>query len=128
MIEAMTYRVGHHSTSDDSSAYRSRKEVDAWKRYDSPIVRFRQYLEVEPRKAWSEEMEVAFRAEVRQKLLEEFAEAEKRKRPPVEFLFEDVFKDVEGKLVEQAKENKEMMDRWAAQSGEVLTSSTSSSD
>jgi len=102
--------------------------VDAWKRYDSPIVRFRQYLEVEPRKAWSEEMEVAFRAEVRQKLLEEFAEAEKRKRPPVEFLFEDVFKDVEGKLVEQAKENKEMMDRWAAQSGEVLTSSTSSSD
>jgi 2-oxoisovalerate dehydrogenase E1 component alpha subunit len=25
LIEAMTYRVGHHSTSDDSSAYRSKK-------------------------------------------------------------------------------------------------------
>lgn len=24
LIEAMTYRVGHHSTSDDSSAYRSK--------------------------------------------------------------------------------------------------------
>jgi len=23
LIEAMTYRIGHHSTSDDSSAYRS---------------------------------------------------------------------------------------------------------
>ena len=27
LIEAMTYRVGHHSTSDDSSAYRSVDEV-----------------------------------------------------------------------------------------------------
>lgn len=25
LIEALTYRVGHHSTSDDSSAYRSKK-------------------------------------------------------------------------------------------------------
>ena len=28
LIEAMTYRIGHHSTSDDSSAYRSVDEVD----------------------------------------------------------------------------------------------------
>jgi TPP-dependent pyruvate/acetoin dehydrogenase alpha subunit len=28
MVEAMTYRVGHHSTSDDSSAYRNPSEVD----------------------------------------------------------------------------------------------------
>ena len=27
LLEAMTYRVGHHSTSDDSSAYRSVDEV-----------------------------------------------------------------------------------------------------
>ena len=27
LIEAMTYRIGHHSTSDDSSAYRSVDEV-----------------------------------------------------------------------------------------------------
>merc|ERR1712183_195683 len=31
MLEAMTYRVGHHSTSDDSSVYRSKEEVDYWK-------------------------------------------------------------------------------------------------
>ena len=29
LIEAMTYRIGHHSTSDDSSAYRSVDEVSA---------------------------------------------------------------------------------------------------
>lgn len=28
MVEAMTYRVGHHSTSDDSSAYRNPTEVE----------------------------------------------------------------------------------------------------
>ncbi|KAI4042884.1 branched chain keto acid dehydrogenase E1 subunit alpha, partial [Homo sapiens] len=30
LIEAMTYRIGHHSTSDDSSAYRSVDEVNYW--------------------------------------------------------------------------------------------------
>jgi len=45
LIEAMTYRIGHHSTSDDSSAYRSKKEVEGWKRLDNPIVRFRKWLE-----------------------------------------------------------------------------------
>ena len=32
LVEAMTYRVGHHSTSDDSFAYRARQEVEDWKR------------------------------------------------------------------------------------------------
>ena len=27
LIEAMTYRVGHHSTSDDSTVYRHEKEI-----------------------------------------------------------------------------------------------------
>ena len=44
LIEALTYRVGHHSTSDDSSAYRSKKEVETWMRYDNPITRFRKWL------------------------------------------------------------------------------------
>lgn len=30
LIEAMTYRIGHHSTSDDSTAYRSVDEVRYW--------------------------------------------------------------------------------------------------
>ena len=30
LIEAMTYRMGAHSTSDDPSAYRQQEEVDAW--------------------------------------------------------------------------------------------------
>lgn len=30
LIEAMTYRLGHHSTSDDSTAYRSVDEISSW--------------------------------------------------------------------------------------------------
>lgn len=44
MIEAMTYRLGHHSTSDDSTAYRSIDEISSWEKEDNPMLRFKQYL------------------------------------------------------------------------------------
>uniref|UniRef100_A0ACB8FTY4 Uncharacterized protein n=1 Tax=Sphaerodactylus townsendi TaxID=933632 RepID=A0ACB8FTY4_9SAUR len=44
LIEAMTYRIGHHSTSDDSSAYRSVDEVNYWDKQDHPISRLRHYM------------------------------------------------------------------------------------
>lgn len=39
------FRVGHHSTSDDSSAYRSVEEIAKWTKDDSPISKFKLYLE-----------------------------------------------------------------------------------
>jgi 2-oxoisovalerate dehydrogenase E1 component alpha subunit len=39
LIEAMSYRVSHHSTSDDSFAYRAKVDVEEWKRRDNPITR-----------------------------------------------------------------------------------------
>jgi 2-oxoisovalerate dehydrogenase E1 component alpha subunit len=48
----MTYRIGHHSTSDDSTAYRSADEVQEWTSQDYPITRFRKYLE---QKGWWDE-------------------------------------------------------------------------
>ena len=44
LIEAMTYRIGHHSTSDDSTAYRSVDEISSWEKGDNPMLRFRNYL------------------------------------------------------------------------------------
>ncbi len=44
LIEAMTYRLGHHSTSDDSTAYRSIDEMNSWEKDDNPILRFKSYL------------------------------------------------------------------------------------
>jgi len=44
LVEAMTYRPVPHSSDDDDRSYRTRDEVEQWKRRD-PILRFRHYLE-----------------------------------------------------------------------------------
>ena len=43
LIEAVTYRVGPHSTADDASRYRGDEEVAGWRERD-PIERFRRFL------------------------------------------------------------------------------------
>ncbi|KAE8762761.1 pyruvate dehydrogenase (acetyl-transferring) E1 component subunit alpha [Georgenia thermotolerans] len=43
-IEAVTYRMGAHTTSDDPTRYRDRAEEDLWRAKD-PIARLRVYLE-----------------------------------------------------------------------------------
>ena len=43
-IEAVTYRMGAHTTSDDPSKYRTREEEEYWAQRD-PISRLRVYLE-----------------------------------------------------------------------------------
>jgi pyruvate dehydrogenase E1 component alpha subunit len=44
LIEAFTYRMGAHTTSDDPSRYRTTAEVEQWRERD-PITRVRRYLE-----------------------------------------------------------------------------------
>ena len=44
LIEAFTYRMGAHTTSDDPTKYRSAEEVEEWKAKD-PIDRLRTYLQ-----------------------------------------------------------------------------------
>jgi len=46
LIEAYTYRMGAHTTSDDPTRYRIASEVEAWKAKD-PIIRVRSYLEAQ---------------------------------------------------------------------------------
>jgi len=43
LIEAITYRIGSHSTADDAARYRDEKEVIAWRERD-PIDRYRTHL------------------------------------------------------------------------------------
>ncbi|WP_295845673.1 pyruvate dehydrogenase (acetyl-transferring) E1 component subunit alpha [uncultured Microbacterium sp.] len=45
-IEAVTYRMGPHTTSDDPTRYRDAAEVDAWAQRD-PIARLEAYLRAE---------------------------------------------------------------------------------
>jgi 2-oxoisovalerate dehydrogenase E1 component alpha subunit len=44
LIEAVTYRMGPHSTADDASRYRTDDQVEGWRAKD-PLDRYRRYLE-----------------------------------------------------------------------------------
>ena len=64
-IEAVTYRLGDHTTSDDASRYRSAEEVQAhWK--EEPIARLRTYLVRQ--KMWSKADEEQLAAECHERV------------------------------------------------------------
>ncbi|MCE8015219.1 thiamine pyrophosphate-dependent dehydrogenase E1 component subunit alpha [Halomonas sp. MCCC 1A17488] len=98
LIEAMTYRLAAHSSSDDPSGYRSRKEEEAWREKD-PILRMQRWL-IE-RGWWSEEREKELQDSLRREVLETMKRAEKRPPPPLESLVTDVYADVTPALQRQ---------------------------
>jgi 2-oxoisovalerate dehydrogenase E1 component alpha subunit len=107
LIEAMSYRVSHHSTSDDSFAYRARVEVDEWKRRDNPISRLRKWLEMKG--LWDEALEREARIEIRKQVLGELSAAQKEPKPPLRALFDDVYQDLTPEARAQMKELKRML-------------------
>jgi 2-oxoisovalerate dehydrogenase E1 component alpha subunit len=110
LIEAMSYRISHHSTSDDSFAYRARVEVEDWKRRDNPITRLRKYLE--NKGIWDDEKEKDARARIRKEVLKAFSEAEKEKKPPIRSMFEDVYEEITPETRRQMAELKDVIDRY----------------
>lgn len=101
LIEAITYRLMGHSTSDDPRAYRSDPEVQAWLPLD-PLVRLR--LHLERLGHWSEEREAAERRDIDVELRTRIAEAEKAGPPALESMFDDVFARMPWHLAEQRDE------------------------
>uniref|UniRef100_A0A8C5MDM7 2-oxoisovalerate dehydrogenase subunit alpha n=1 Tax=Leptobrachium leishanense TaxID=445787 RepID=A0A8C5MDM7_9ANUR len=99
LIEAMTYRIGHHSTSDDSSAYRSVDEVNYWDKQDHPISRLRHYML--HRGWWDEEQEKIWRKKSRKMVMEAFEEAERASKPSLEHMFTDVCSEMPPQLRKQ---------------------------
>ncbi|PAV76395.1 hypothetical protein WR25_07410 [Diploscapter pachys] len=111
LIEAMTYRLGHHSTSDDSTAYRTQQEVDEWGDKDHPITRFKKY--VMDRGWWDDEQEKAWQNEARKRILTAFNDAEKTKLAHFHDMFEGVYKEVPEKLLRQRAELDEHLKEYA---------------
>ena len=101
-IEALTYRIGAHSTSDDPSRYRDESITEKWKKR-CPIGRFQSFMlsaghmtsaEVE---ALTEELGVSIR-----ETLSQVESADKA--PALSSMFEDVFAEQTWFLREQAEE------------------------
>ncbi|KAI5922842.1 thiamine diphosphate-binding protein [Camillea tinctor] len=110
LIEAMSYRVSHHSTSDDSFAYRARVEVEDWKRRDNPISRLRKYMEAKG--FWDESKEKEARDSIRRDVLKAFSEAEREKKPPIRAMFEDVYEELTPDMKAQMKELRNHLEKY----------------
>jgi pyruvate dehydrogenase E1 component alpha subunit len=98
LIEAVTYRRGGHSTSDDPSAYRDAAEVDPWAERD-PLGLLRRYME--RRGIWSDEQEQATVARFNEQIAEVTATAMRAGPPPLESMFEEVYEEIPWHLAEQ---------------------------
>ncbi len=98
LIEAVTYRIGAHSSSDDPTRYRSNEEVEQWEKRD-PIAYFQQYLQ--EKKIWSEELERNLQDELNEQIGQAVQEVEAAPSPPVETIFEDVYAQMPWHLRQQ---------------------------
>ena len=102
LIEAMTYRLGHHSTSDDSSRYRNVKDVEHLADFGDPVKRLEAFLtEI----GWLDNDSLAAaRAQERKAILEAIDKAQKRPLPDLKALFEDVYHEIPAHLKRQEED------------------------
>jgi 2-oxoisovalerate dehydrogenase E1 component alpha subunit len=119
LIEAMTYRAGHHSTSDDSSRYREIDEIKHWSDRNNPIVRTRMLLEA--RNLWDADKEAALRDTCRKAVLQALSSAESAKKPPVSSLFVDVYDEKPQHLLEQEQQLRDHLKEYASEYKSALS-------
>jgi pyruvate dehydrogenase E1 component alpha subunit len=98
MIEALTYRVQGHSSSDDPSVYRDPKEPEVWEQRD-PLNRLRSY--VKHKGIWSEAGEAEASEKHNQTITDALAKADTLGPPPLETIFTDVYEEMPWHLTEQ---------------------------
>jgi pyruvate dehydrogenase E1 component alpha subunit len=101
LIEALTYRIGAHSTADDPGRYRPDDDVEAARAFD-PIPRFRAWLAAEGHvddgllAAWDAEIDTEVLA-IREGVVAQPA-------PPVEWMFDWAYAAPPRALAEQRRE------------------------
>lgn len=108
LIEWVTYRAGAHSTSDDPSRYRP---ADDWQHFPlgDPIARLKQHLV--GLGAWSDEAHERAQEQLEAEVAAALKEAERHGGtlidghvPPLESMFEDVYKDMPAHLQAQLRQ------------------------
>lgn len=101
LIEALTYRFGPHTTSDDPSRYRDEAEVEKRRPLD-PLVRYRLFLQ--QRRLWSPEWEAELTSQTESWLEQAIAKAEAHPPPAPEEVFASMFAELPAHLRAQRDE------------------------
>jgi pyruvate dehydrogenase E1 component alpha subunit len=101
LIEALTYRLGPHTTADDAARYRDEDEVERWRAFD-PIGRYRAWLLA------AGHADEAFVAEVDEEAAAWVGEVRagitSSEPPPAEWVFDWTFADAGPELARQREE------------------------
>jgi len=98
LIEAITYRMGPHTTSDNPKIYRSDEEVESWSLKD-PLKRFKNYLLTQ--KIITEKSDEDLNKEYNQLVLDTFKQVEASGLVSLEDVFKHTYKEMTHLLKEQ---------------------------
>lgn len=109
LIEAMSYRMAGHSTSDDPTGYRSREEEEE-RRIREPMIRFRKWLVAQ---GWiSDEEADKQQQQHKETVLAALKEAEKVPVPHIDEIINDVYAEPTDALKEQLAELKQHIAKY----------------
>lgn len=107
LIEAITYRLGAHTTSDDPTLYRDDKEVEMWAKRD-PMIRFKKYLM--DKGYWSEKEDKKLDEENNEFVGETFRKVEQSGPAELLDIFQYTYKEMTPQLIEQYETHKKFLE------------------
>jgi pyruvate dehydrogenase E1 component alpha subunit len=107
LIEALTYRKGAHTTSDDPTKYRTREEEQEWDKTD-PLVRLKKYMDKNG--IWAENEE-ALIEEYKLEVDKQFTEAENFTPYQLDDVFKYTYVDMPD-LLKRQKTDYEQFQTW----------------
>jgi len=97
-IEALTYRLGDHTTADDARRYRDQAEVDEWIGKD-PLIRVDKYLRAKG--LWDDAKQDELQAKAKKMVSEIVKKAEGIEAPAVTDVFDYTFAVLNDELIQQ---------------------------
>jgi 2-oxoisovalerate dehydrogenase E1 component alpha subunit len=109
LIEAMSYRLGAHSTSDDPSGYRTKEEEAKWQNND-PVLRMKSWLLAQ--NWWDENRDKALFEQLREKVLAAVKASEKISKPHIDTLITDVYDEPSTQLESQLAQLKTHVNKY----------------
>ncbi|RHW38318.1 pyruvate dehydrogenase (acetyl-transferring) E1 component subunit alpha [Lysinibacillus yapensis] len=99
LIEAVTYRIGPHTTADDPKKYREQTEVTQWVDEKEPLIRYKKFLQNQG--LLTEESEQQLRQKLELEISTEIEKAEKIVAEPLATSFDHVYDQPHANLLEQ---------------------------
>lgn len=108
LIEAYTYRLGDHTTSDDARRYRLKKELEEWEPRD-PLIRLKAYLT--DRKLLDKKTDERIWDDARDTVEKAVQEAEEFPSPTLEDVFQFTYEEMPPELEDELESLRRDLER-----------------